>query len=303
MRRLFSLLACIGALIGSLSLLTPPAVAADDPPPIDAAAELQAAMDDVNSTLRRGPQDIDVAGQARLNLPDRYAFVPEAATKRLLTAYGNRPGNDLVGMIVPVNGEDWLMTIRYVASGYIRDDDARDWQAEELLRDMRDGTENSNAERRRRDLPEIEVIGWVEAPQYDPESHRVVWSAASRPKGQTGSDASINYNTLLLGREGHVSMNLVTRLKEIEARKPIARQLLAALEFKEGKRYVDFNEKTDRVAEYGLAALIAGVAAKKLGFFAIAAMFLAKFGKLAAIAAFAAAAAAVKLWRRKSATR
>ncbi len=303
MRRLFSLLACTGALIGSLSFLTPPAVAADDPPPIDAAAELQAAMDDVNTTLRRGPQDIDVAGQARLNLSNHYAFVPEPAAKRLLTAYGNRPGNDLVGMIVPVNGEDWLMTIRYVASGYIRDDDARDWQAEELLRDMRDGTENSNAERRRRNLPEIEVIGWVEAPQYDPESHRVVWSAASRPKGQTGSDASINYNTLLLGREGHVSMNLVTRLKEIEARKPIARQLLAALEFKEGKRYVDFNEKTDRVAEYGLVALIAGVAAKKLGFFAMVAMFLAKFGKLAAVAAFAAAAAVVKLWRRKSATR
>ena len=168
MRRSFTLLACIGGLLGGLSLVTPPAVAADNPPPIDTAAELQAAMDDVNSTLRRGPQDIDVAGQARLNLPNHYAFVPEPAAKRLLTAYGNRPGNDLVGMIVPVNGEDWLMTIRYVASGYIRDDDARDWQAEELLRDMRDGTESSNAERRRRNLPEIEVIGWVEAPQYDP---------------------------------------------------------------------------------------------------------------------------------------
>ncbi len=291
------------ALIGSLNVFSLATYAADNPPPIDTAAELQAAMDDVNTTLRPGPQDIDVAGQARLNLPRNYAFVPEPAAKRLLTAFGNRPGNDLLGLIVPVNGEDWLMTIRYVASGYIRDDDARDWHPEELLRDIRDSTENSNAERRRRNLPEIEVIGWVEAPQYDPSNHRVVWSAASRPKGQTDNDASINYNTLLLGREGHVSMNLVTRLKEIEARKPIARQLLAALEFKDGKRYVDFNEKTDQVAEYGLAALIAGVAAKKLGFFAMAAMFLAKFGKILAVAAFAAAAAAVKLWRKKSAPR
>ena len=40
---------------------------------------------------------------------------------------------------------------------------------------------------------------------------------------------------------------------------------VAALNFNEGKRYADFNASTDKVAEYGLAALVAGVAAKKLG--------------------------------------
>ncbi|MBL8399286.1 MAG: DUF2167 domain-containing protein, partial [Candidatus Accumulibacter sp.] len=188
----------------------------------------------------------------------------------------------------------------YIASGYIRDDDARDWQAEELLKDIRDNTDSSNAERRRRNLPEIEVVGWVEAPQYDKTSHRAMWSVASRAKGEASADASINYNTLLLGREGHISMNLVTRLKDIEGRKPIARQLLSALEFKEGKRYVDFDNQTDKVAEYGLAALVAGVAAKKLGFFGIVALFLAKFGKIVAVAVLALVAGAIKLWRNKS---
>lgn len=267
---------------------------------IDTAAELQAAMEDVNATLRPGPQDIDVVSQARLKLPINFAFVPAAAATRLLTAFGNRPGNDLVGLVVPSNGDDWLLVIRYIASGYIRDDDARDWQAEELLKDIRDNTDSSNAERRRRNLPEIEVVGWVEAPQYDKTSHRAMWSVASRAKGEASADASINYNTLLLGREGHISMNLVTRLKDIEGRKPIARQLLSALEFKEGKRYVDFDNQTDKVAEYGLAALVAGVAAKKLGFFGIVALFLAKFGKIVAVAVLALVAGAIKLWRNKS---
>ncbi|HMW16730.1 MAG TPA: DUF2167 domain-containing protein [Accumulibacter sp.] len=296
MRRFYSLL----AVFAWLTLFGSPLIAEENPPPIDPAAELQAAMEEVNATLRPGPQDIDVVSQARLNLPAKYAFVPAAAAARLLTAFGNRPGNDLVGLVVPNNSDDWLLVIRYTASGYIRDDDARDWQADELLKDIRNNTDSSNAERRRRNLAEIEVVGWVEAPQYDKANHRAVWSVASRPKGQNSDDASINYNTLLLGREGHISMNLVTRLKDIEERKPIARQLLGALEFKAGKRYVDFNDQTDKVAEYGLAALVAGVAAKKLGFFGFAALFLAKFGKIVAVAALAVVAGAVKLWRNKS---
>lgn len=47
------------------------------------------------------------------------------------------------------------------------------------------------------------------------------------------------------------------------------------------------------MAEYGLAALVAGVAAKKLGFFALAAAFVVKFAKviLLAVAGFGATVA------------
>lgn len=139
----------------------------------------------------------------------------------------------------------------------------------------------------------------MEAPRYEAASHRLVWSVSSRAKGApAAADNGINYNTLALGREGYVSMNLVTGLKEVEAQKPIAQTLLAALAFDEGKRYADFNAGTDKVAEYGLAALVAGVAAKKLGFFALAAAFLAKFAKVIGIGAIAGGAGLFKLFRR-----
>lgn len=56
--------------------------------------------------------------------------------------------------------------------------------------------------------------------------------------------------------------------------------MLASLEFDAGKRYADFQAETDKVAEYGLAALVAGVAAKKLGLLAMAGVFFAKFAKI-----------------------
>jgi len=75
----------------------------------------------------------------------------------------------------------------------------------------------------------------------------------------------MNYNTFALGREGYFSMNLVTDLNVLPTYKPAAHTLLDAMQFAEGKRYADFNSSTDRVAEYGLAALVVGAVGKKLG--------------------------------------
>ena len=43
--------------------------------------------------------------------------------------------------------------------------------------------------------------------------------------------------------------------------------ILSAVNFKPGYRYQDYNPHTDRVAEYGLAALVAGGVLSKVGFF------------------------------------
>jgi len=39
-------------------------------------------------------------------------------------------------------------------------------------------------------------------------------------------------------------------------------------DFKAGNNYADFNSSTDKVAGYGIAALVAGGVAAKMGFFA-----------------------------------
>lgn len=250
---------------------------------------------------KEGPQDIALANQAVLKLPAGRIFVPQPQAGKLLNAMGN-PGTDtrLQGLVFPATGDNWFMTVRFEAAGYVKDDDAKDWNADDLLKSYREGTEATNAERKKMGFPELEIVGWAEKPAYSAATHRLVWAMSSKDRGApAGAAQGVNYNTYALGREGYFSMNLVTALDDLPKDKPAAAELLAALQYDEGKRYADFNSKTDKVAEYGLAALVLGVAAKKLGFFAVIALFFAKFAKVIVLALAGLGTVFVKYFKRK----
>jgi uncharacterized membrane-anchored protein len=161
---------------------------------------------------------------------------------------------------------------------------------------VREGTDEANKRRREMGLPEVEVTGWVEQPSYDAATHHLVWSIGAHHKGSAaGGGDVINYKTLVLGREGYVSMTLVTDQSHIADLRPATATLLNGLTFDDGKRYADFNSSTDHVAEFGLAALVAGVAAKKLGLLALAAAFVVKFAKVIGVAVIG-ASLALRKW-------
>jgi uncharacterized membrane-anchored protein len=268
--------------------------------PADRKAEIDAAFAAADKAATRGPSDVKLADQATLKLPKGYAYVPPAEGGRVLTAMGNRPGEGLLGLVFPESDDNWMVVMRFAKTGYIKDDDAKDWKTDELLSNLKQGTEESNKERRERGIPEIEVTGWVEPPAYDATAHRLVWSLASKAKGEPeNAERGINYNTYALGRDGYISMNLVTGMRSIAAHKPVAHQMLGGLEYESGKRYTDFNSATDKVAEFGLAALVGGVVAKKLGLFALLAAFFVKFAKLIGIAAVALIALLAKFFSRR----
>lgn len=263
-------------------------------------SQLETAFQAVDAATIKGPTDVAIAGQAVLQLPSGYHFVPAEPARQLLAAMGNPGADHVQGMIFPAREQEapWFIVVSFNPAGYIKDDEAKDWKADALLEEIRKGTATANEERRTRGLPELTVAGWVEAPQYDPETHRLVWSLSSRLSGND-QPSGVNYNTLMLGREGYISLNLVTDLASIERLKPVARNMLASLEFDAGKRYADFQPDTDKVAEYGLAALVAGVAAKKLGLLALAGVFFAKFAKVILAGAVVAMGGFAKVFGRK----
>ena len=259
------------------------------------------AFEDARQASTAGPADVPLASKALLKLPEGHAFIPQPQAGKLLNAMGN-PGQDshLLGLIFPKGDAGWFMTVRYEDSGHIKDDDAKDWNADDLLKSYREGTEASNEERVKMGVPAMEIIGWAEKPAYDATTHRLVWAMSSRDKGAPATEEQgVNYNTYVLGREGYFMLNLVTGLKELPAHKPAAGTMLAALNFNEGQRYADYNSSTDRTAEYGLAALVVGVAAKKLGLIAMAGLFLAKFAKVIFLALAVGGAGFMKLFKRK----
>lgn len=278
---------------------------AEDAPAVSTQEQAhQAAIEEASKAMQaaqiRGPAEIKLRDQATLKLPAGYIWVPEPAASQFMKAVGNHPDERELGLVFPESdAQGWMVVARYEDAGYIKDDDAKNWDVDELFTSLKEGTEASNEERRKNGYPELDILGWVEKPNYVADAHRLVWSMSARVKGAPADEpTSINYNTYALGREGYITLNLITGSQAIGQDKAHAQTLLTALNFNEGKRYADFNQSTDKVAEYGLAALVGGLAAKKLGMFALAAGFLAKFAKVILLAGAGVFAVFTKFFKR-----
>ncbi|WP_071842430.1 DUF2167 domain-containing protein [Dickeya fangzhongdai] len=292
--RLISQLALIFLLSFSLR-----SMAADN-----AAPQVHSALDNAVEAMQRagveGPKEIDLGNQAVLKLPQGFIYIPVREARVFMRELGNYVGSNFYGLILH-HDIDGFISIDYTSSGYIKDDDAKEWNADELLDNLKEGTREANKERVKKGIAPIEILGWIEKPNYEQATHRLVWSAALRDEGSNmaENDQGVNYNTYLLGREGYLSLNLVTNRGTVNEEKPKARQLLNAVTFNNGKRYSDFNASTDRVAEYGLAALIGGIAAKKLGLLAMMGVAFVKFWKIILVGIFAVGAIFRKLFSGK----
>lgn len=275
---------------------------AQDAPTEVAEAPVDPVWETAMKAMLAGPQTVELIDQATLAVPEGYGFVPRAQATPVMEKLGNQTNENFLGLVFPLQDEaTWFVSVDFEPSGYVKDDDAKHWDSDELLESLKEGTEQANEYRKEVGVAPIEVTRWVETPAYDSATHRLVWSAEAREKGGDDPDPTINYNTYVLGREGYISMNLITASSRIEQDKPSAHALLAAVGFVQGKRYEDFNASTDKVAAYGLAALVGGIAAKKLGLLAVAAAFFAKFAKLIIVGIAALGGVVAKFFRRKPA--
>jgi uncharacterized membrane-anchored protein len=106
----------------------------------------------------------------------------------------------------------------------------------------------------------------------------------------------LNYDVRHLGRNGVLSLNIVSGMSRLPQVQGAAHDLARTAEFDAGSRYADFKEG-DKTAGYGLAGLVAAGAglavASKTGFLA-AGLLLLKKGIVVIVALFAGAAAWVR---------
>jgi len=205
----------------------------------------------------------------------------------------------VLGLVSPAGkafvDDTWCAVITYEPTGYVTDDDASKEDYDELLSNMKEGVEAANAERTAAGYPAQHLIGWAQAPSYDPGSHSLVWARNVQFADQ--QDNTLSYDVRLLGRNGVLSLNMITGMSKLAGTREAAAKFARSAEFQPGSRYADFRQG-DKKAEYGLAGLIAagaGIAvAKKLGFLGLILAFGKKF--LVLIAALFAGAGA---WFRR----
>jgi len=240
-------------------------------------------------------------GLAKINLTDDFRFIDSTGARKVLhDMWGNPDDPSVLGMIFPkdrgpMDHGTWAVTVNYEANGYVKDNDAEKINYGDLLKQMQQEALDANPERTKEGYSSIEIVGWAAPPHYDKDSHKLYW-AKDIKFGDAQID-TLNYDIRVLGRRGVLVLGAISSMKafpEIEEKMP---QILTMIDFQPGNQYADFDPKIDKVAEYGLAALVAGGAlagAAKLGLFGLAWKYLfvvilalKKFALLAVVAVVA----------------
>ncbi len=205
--------------------------------------------------LLDGPAVGLLGTQAEVKVPKGYQFMDANGTRLYMEALGNPTNGTEWGTIIPENG-DWFVVFEFDQSGYVKDDEGHSLDADAILNSIRQGTEHANAERKKRGHPTMQIVGWEQKPNYNQQTHNLEWAIRGASEGKP----IINYNTRLLGRSGVMAVTLVADPETLKAVVPEYRNLLAAFSYRSGNKYSEFRAG-DKVAEYGLTALVAGGAA------------------------------------------
>ncbi|HKF24401.1 MAG TPA: DUF2167 domain-containing protein [Candidatus Acidoferrum sp.] len=242
-----------------------------------------------------GPATARLGDIAEIKIPAGYQFTGKDGTRTFLEVTGNPPSGDELGTIVPAakseeDKEFWFVLFEFQDTGYIKDDDRDKLDPDGLLKTIRDNTEEANKERQRRGWTPYHIRGWYKQPFYDTQTKNLTWAMQGYSTDEGKEENSVNYSVRILGRRGTMNVDLVLSPALVDTVLPKFDKLLTGFSYLHGSAYADFRAG-DKVAEYGLATLVAG------GATAIAAKtgLLAKLWKLIVVG-FAALVGMLKRW-------
>ncbi|HEY4221981.1 MAG TPA: DUF2167 domain-containing protein [Myxococcota bacterium] len=285
-------LAAAVALLGSTV-----ALAEAPPPPATPEQQAEQRAEDERAKamgLKEGPL-VGEMGVASVKVAEGQVFTDGNGAKKWAQLTTNPISGKEIGLMGLKNGA--LVLFEFDDVGYVKDDEKNDLNADDLLKSIKEGTDNDNAERQKAGLPPLNILGWEQKPAYNEQAHALEWCV----RAESGGTPSYNFNTRLLGRRGVVAVTLMfggsNTLNDVL---PEFRAALAGFSFKQGETYSEY-KSGDKLAEYGLAALVAGggvALAAKSGLLAKLGVLVAKGGKAIFLALAAAAGAVGKFFQR-----
>jgi uncharacterized membrane-anchored protein len=236
---------------------------------------------------QRGPVEGRIGSVASIKVGDRQAFLDGPNTRRFLELNGNPPRDERYVLV----SSQWFAVFFFENAGYVKDDEKLDAAA--LLASLQQGDKASNAERERLGMTPLHTEGWHVLPHYDPTTKRLEWGV--RLRGGSEERTVVNYSIRLLGRRGVMHAILVSDPESLDRDIAEFKTALGGYEFASGERYSEFRAG-DRVAEYGLAALVLGGAAAV----ATKSGFGKAIGKFVVVGVAALGSAIVALFRRRT---
>jgi len=273
---------CIAALLALLLL------------PFYAPAQQQDAAPKVKIDWQDGPTVGKLGDLAEIKVPEGYRFAGADGTRKFLELTQNPPTGGELGVLIPERKDNeetagfWFVIFEFNNIGYVKDDDRDKLNADNLLKELQTNTEEGNKERAMRGWPAYNIDGWFKSPYYDVSTKNLTWATRGHSLENGKEEKSVNYSVRILGRRGTVDVDLVLGPNAVSTVLPRFAEVLGGFSFKAGHSYAEFRPG-DKVAEYGLAALVAGGATA----IALKTGLLAKFWKLI-VALFVGLAAMLK---------
>lgn len=238
--------------------------------------------------------DGNIAGKATFKLDGGLRYLDSAGTDEFLRLTGNLPSPDMFTVAKP--DLSWFAVVHFVDEGYVADNETID--ADALLKTLKENNLVSQEERKKQGLRPLYLDGWFIPPRYDRDTKRLEWATALR----TDSGArTVNFSTKVLGRKGHMNFILVSDPQNLEHDIGEFKTALKGFEYVSGERYAEWKQG-DRVAAYGLGALVLGGAAAvatKKGFWSLLVGVLAAGWKFIAAAVVAGLAGLGSFFKRK----
>ena len=228
-----------------------------------------------------GPATARLGQVAQIELPAGFAFFDGKATRALMESAGEPTSGHELGLLHPTNAP-WSVIFEFNDVGFVKDDEKDKLDPVKLLAALKAGNDEGNKLRERNGNPPLLIVGWEQEPKYDPATHNLTWAIRATSEGR----AILNYNTRLLGRKGVMEVVLICKPEEFSATLPAFNGLLANHKFQSGEGYAEY-KPGDKIAKYGLGALVLGgaaVGAAKLGLLAWVGVFFKKAGKFVVLA-------------------
>lgn len=242
----------------------------------------------------KGPTTVEVAGNSKFTIPEGYVFLDKANTAKFDEIFQNlSSGNEV---LVAPQSLDWSAYLEFADEGYVKDNEKIDAAA--LLKSLKENTEEANKERKSRGWSALHVIDWASPPAYNQATKRLEWATVLESEGGRGA----NFFTKILGRKGYTSLVMVSSVQDMPAAEAELNKVLGGYRFNDGETYAEY-KPGDKVAEYGLAALVLGGAAAiatKKGLWAVLASFFAAAWKFIVAALVAGGAWFRNLFKKKT---
>ncbi len=228
--------------------------------PLSGYAELTEEEQQILSTIQwnEGPYDAPLGERATMRVGENLSFINGDDTNKLnAVLFKDAPYPGMIGMIYHEINE-WRAEFSFEETGYIPDDEKDSLDADAILESMQEGQKEANTYRVERGGQPLNLVGWAIRPYYNETTNNLEWAIIVENEA-TGT-RSINYNIRMLGRRGVVEATLVCSEATLDRDLPEFRSALQSFSYNPGEKYTEYVQG-DRVAEYGLTALVAGGAA------------------------------------------